>query len=84
MVLFVNILIHPYYRGAQSEFDLLIAAVDIIQGISSRALSTYEMTHLQEITHFIKELVRLGNCSISRPGIEDNHHHHHDHHHDHH
>ncbi|CEJ87499.1 hypothetical protein VHEMI04433 [[Torrubiella] hemipterigena] len=84
MVLFVNILIHPYYRGAQSEFDLLTAAVDVIQGISSRALSTYEMTHLQEITRFIKELVRLGKCSISRPGIEDDHHHHHDHRHDHH
>lgn len=77
MVLFFNILIHPRYPRAQSDFELLTTAVGVIQGMSSRALSIWETAHLKAITGFITELVRLGNCAISRPGVEAEDHHHH-------
>lgn len=64
MALFVNILIHPLDPRAQTDLEILIAAVRIIESIPLRLLSTYETEHLHGLNDFIMYLFRLGSCAV--------------------
>jgi hypothetical protein len=64
MSLFTNILIHPLGEQASSDLDVLASAVGIIRSIPLDNLSAFEVEHVESLSDFVIELIRLGNCAI--------------------
>lgn len=59
MPLFVNILIHPLGHPADSDLLILSSIGNITRKIPTERLSKEAIEHIQEITEFVMELVRL-------------------------
>lgn len=63
MPLFVNILIHPLGEPADSDLLILSSISNITRKIPTERLSNREIEHIQEISEFVMELVRLGHSA---------------------
>lgn len=63
MPLFMNILIHPVGQPADSDLQILSSIGDITRKIPVERLSREEIVHIQEISEFVMELVRLGHSA---------------------
>jgi hypothetical protein len=76
MSIFVDVLIHPERKQAESDLQLLAAAIGTVQstpvGMSSNESSADETGHIQDIVTFMMELVRLGNRAVWRAKRRDN------------
>lgn len=70
MTLFLHILAEPLAPLAKSDLELLSSARDLVNNMPIRRLTPYEIGHKQLVKDFITELVRLGNCAISKARIE--------------
>ncbi|KAJ3579012.1 hypothetical protein NPX13_g1553 [Xylaria arbuscula] len=62
--LFIEILAHPQKMESQNALDYLASSIDIVQSISTPALTQTELDRIQETTRFIVELIDLGTCAI--------------------
>lgn len=71
MVLFLNILIHPFDSRGPSDLELVVAGVSVIHSLPPDALTISETEHLQGITDFIMELSRLGRSAVWKAKNED-------------
>lgn len=73
MSLFTNILIHPHSAKTQLDVELLGSAISIIQSLPVRTLTDGDVKHMQEMTEFLVELVRLGSCALWKTKREGKH-----------
>lgn len=71
MTLFFNVLLHPLDTQAKLDLGLLSSAADLIRSMPIRRLTRYEIGHLKMVDDFIAELIRLGNCAISKAKREE-------------
>lgn len=70
MTLFLHVLAEPLAPLAKSDLELLASTRDLVNNMPIRRLTPYEVGHKQLVKDFIAELVRLGNCAISRARME--------------
>jgi hypothetical protein len=66
MTLFFNVLLNPLDSQAKLDLELLSSAADLIRNMPIRRLTEYEIEHFKMVDDFIAELIRLGNCAISK------------------
>ncbi|KAH8654335.1 hypothetical protein BGZ61DRAFT_435100 [Ilyonectria robusta] len=71
MTLFFNVLLNPLDTQANLDLGLLSSAADLIRSMPIRRLTRYEIEHLKMVDDFIAELIRLGNCAISKAKGEE-------------
>ncbi|KAH8897325.1 hypothetical protein GQ53DRAFT_713061 [Thozetella sp. PMI_491] len=71
MSLFVNILLHPLSSQSELDVDILGGAASIIQSMPVDALTYEDLKHMQELTEFVLELVRLGRCAVVKAKREE-------------
>lgn len=71
MNLFFNVLLYPLDTQAKLDLGLLSSAADLIRSMPIRRLTRYEIEHLKMVDDFIAELIRLGNCAISKAKGEE-------------
>lgn len=72
MSLFLNILIHPIDPRGQVDLGILASAISMFQNTPPQSLTTDDIEHLQEMSNFMTELVRLGNLAIWNARKEEN------------
>ncbi|KAF5674149.1 hypothetical protein FCIRC_7844 [Fusarium circinatum] len=63
MPLFMNILIHPLGSSADNDLHILSSISKITRKIPSDRLPMEEIEHIQEISEFVMELVRLSHSA---------------------
>ncbi|KAF5688007.1 hypothetical protein FDENT_5061 [Fusarium denticulatum] len=63
MSLFMNILIHPLGSSADNDLHILSSISKITRRIPSDRLPMEEIEHIQEISEFVMELVRLSHSA---------------------
>jgi hypothetical protein len=73
MTIFLNILMNPLEPQAKLDLDLLSSATDLVRSMPVRRLTPYEIGHIKMVNEFVAELIRLGNCAISKADIERRH-----------
>ncbi|KAH7115347.1 hypothetical protein B0J13DRAFT_572360 [Dactylonectria estremocensis] len=66
MILFFNVLLNPLDTQAELDLELLSSAADLIRRMPIRRLTRYEIEHFKMVDDFVAELIRLGNCAISK------------------
>ncbi|KAH6867877.1 hypothetical protein B0T10DRAFT_451458 [Thelonectria olida] len=66
MTLFFNVLLNPLDTQVKFDLELLSSAADLIRSMPIRRLTEYEIEHLKMVDDFVAELIRLGNCAISK------------------
>jgi hypothetical protein len=66
LALFLNILIHPLDKVAQTDLDILASSVTLFQHPQTFNLADSDLDSVQELSRFIAELVRLGNGAIGK------------------
>ncbi|KAF4345221.1 transcriptional activator Mut3p [Fusarium beomiforme] len=71
MALFFNILQDPQDMQATLDLELLRSAADLFRRMPIRRLTEYEVEHFKMVDDFIAELIRLGNCAISKAKDEE-------------
>ncbi|KAH7159283.1 hypothetical protein DER46DRAFT_509070 [Fusarium sp. MPI-SDFR-AT-0072] len=71
MALFFNILQNPQDTQATLDLELLRSAADLIRRMPIRRLTEYEIGHFKMVDDLIAELIRLGNCAISKAKDEE-------------
>ncbi|KAL4800997.1 hypothetical protein BDV19DRAFT_384008 [Aspergillus venezuelensis] len=63
MPLFLNIIIHPVGNPADSDLQILASIGDITRGIPTDRLGASEIEHIQEISEFVMQLIRLSHSA---------------------
>lgn len=63
MPLFVNILIHPLGNPADNDLQILASIGNITRKIPTERLPVGEIEHIQEISEFVMELIRLSHSA---------------------
>ncbi|KAB5549446.1 hypothetical protein GE09DRAFT_1204368 [Coniochaeta sp. 2T2.1] len=66
MTLFFSVLLNPLDTQAKLDLQLLSSAADLIRNMPIRRLTESEIEHLKMVDDFVAELIRLGNCAISK------------------
>ncbi|KAB5513067.1 hypothetical protein GE09DRAFT_981493 [Coniochaeta sp. 2T2.1] len=66
MTLFFSILLNPLDTQAKLDLELLSSAADLVRNMPIRRLTENEIEHLKMVDDFVAELIRLGNCAISK------------------
>ncbi|KAG5659956.1 hypothetical protein KAF25_003478 [Fusarium avenaceum] len=63
MPLFMNILIHPLGHSADNDLRILSSISNITRKVPAERLPMEEIEHIQEISEFVMELVRLSHSA---------------------
>ncbi|KAF4430995.1 hypothetical protein F53441_13914 [Fusarium austroafricanum] len=63
MPIFMNILIHPLGHSADNDLQILSSINNITRKVPSERLPMEEIEHIQEISEFVMELVRLSHSA---------------------
>jgi hypothetical protein len=71
LALFLNILIHPLDREAQTDLDILASSTTIFQNYSSTTMTELDLESVQELSRFVSELVHLGKSAILKAKQEN-------------
>ncbi|KAM0403421.1 hypothetical protein ACHAQC_001029 [Fusarium culmorum] len=70
LALFLNILIHPLDEEARMDLDILSSSMISFQNSSSAKMTELDIDSVQELSHFISELVHLGESTIQKAKTE--------------
>lgn len=66
LTIFCNILLNPLDPRAVDDLELLSSTPELIKNMRMRQLTVAEIEHMQLVDTFVAELIRLGNCSITK------------------
>ena len=66
LTIFCNILLNPLDPRAVDDLELLSSTPELIKSMRMRQLTTAEIEHMRLVDNFVAELIRLGNCSITK------------------
>lgn len=66
MLLFIHILLEPLDPQSRIDLELLSSASDLIRSIPVRRLTAREIAYVKLADSFAAEVIRLGNCAISK------------------
>lgn len=70
LALFLNILIHPLDKEARMDLDILSSSITVFQNSSSAKMTELDIDSVQELGHFISDLVHLGESTIQKAKTE--------------
>lgn len=66
LTIFCNIILNPLDSRAVDDLELLSSTPELIKSMRMRQLTVAEIEHMQLVDTFVAELIRLGNCSITK------------------
>ena len=66
VTIFLHVLAEPSRPQAESDVELLRSARGLLNSVPIRKPTPLEISHIQFLNGFIKELIRLGTCAISK------------------
>lgn len=66
LTIFCSILANPLDPYVEEDLHLLKVVPDLVRDVRRRRTSEVEIAHMQTVTDFVAELIRLGHCAIEK------------------
>ncbi|GKZ17467.1 hypothetical protein AbraIFM66951_004769 [Aspergillus brasiliensis] len=66
LTIFCSILANPLDPYVEEDLHLLTVVPDLVRDVRRRRTSEVEIAHMQTVTNFVAELIRLGHCAIEK------------------
>ncbi|RDH28566.1 fungal-specific transcription factor domain-domain-containing protein [Aspergillus welwitschiae] len=66
LTIFCSILANPLDPYVEEDLHLLTVVPDLVRDVRRRRTSEVEIAHMQTVTNFVAELIRLGHCAIDK------------------